>query len=42
MTNPKMTTVASYDVKFLQFLNESSKPTQAFPEFADSKTLLSI
>lgn len=42
MTNPKMTTVASYDVKFLQFLNENSQPTQPFPEFADSKTLLEL
>lgn len=40
MTDPKMTTVASYDIKFLQFLNENSKPTQSFPSFAIPETLL--
>lgn len=42
MTNIKMSTVASYDIKFLQFLDENSKSTQPFPAFADPETLLEL
>lgn len=39
---PKMTIVASFDIPYLQYLNEESRPTQDFPEFADSNTLLKL
>ncbi len=41
-SKPKMTIVASFDIPYLQYLNEASQPTQDFPEFADSNTLLRL
>ncbi|AJC50319.1 ABC transporter permease [Coxiella endosymbiont of Amblyomma americanum] len=35
-----MTTVSDFTVRHLQFLNENSHPSQPFPEFANSETLL--
>lgn len=39
---PKTITVADFTVRFLQFLDSNSRPTQPFPEFADSDTLLHL
>ncbi len=36
----KTTTVAHFDIHYLQYLDENSHPTQPFPAFADPKTLL--
>ena len=33
-------TVATYDVNYLQFINENREATQALPDFADDDTLL--
>lgn len=42
MTKPKMRIVASFDIPFLQYLDENSQATQDFPEFADPDTLLHL
>ncbi len=41
-SNEKTTRVAHFDIQYLQFLNEKSQSTQAFPAFADEKTLLDL
>ncbi len=41
MDKPNTTTIASFKIEYLQFLNEQHEPTQNFPDFAqDPKTLL--
>jgi len=43
MTEPDKTTVASFEIQYLRYLDENSKPTQAFPEFAkDPEILLAL
>ena len=37
---PKTTTVATFTIRYLQFLDANSKATQPFPEFADLNTLI--
>ncbi|AIT63844.1 pyruvate dehydrogenase (acetyl-transferring) E1 component subunit alpha [Coxiella burnetii] len=37
---PKTTTVANFTIRYLQFLDANSNPTQPFPDFADPDTLL--
>ena len=36
----KQTIVANFTIRYLQFLDSNSKPTQPFPKFADLNTLL--
>jgi 2-oxoisovalerate dehydrogenase E1 component alpha subunit len=43
MGNIDKKTIASFDIQYLRFLDENSKPTQNFPDFAnDPGTLLSL
>ena len=43
MTDPIKNTVASFEIKYLRYLDENSKPTQDFPDFAkDPEVLLSL
>ncbi|MFW0081400.1 MAG: pyruvate dehydrogenase (acetyl-transferring) E1 component subunit alpha [Coxiella endosymbiont of Haemaphysalis qinghaiensis] len=39
---PKTTTVANFAVRYLQFLDVNSQPTQPFPEFANPDNLLHL
>ena len=39
---PKMKIIASFDIPYLQYLDEHSQPTQDFPAFADPATLLDL
>ncbi|WP_304985751.1 pyruvate dehydrogenase (acetyl-transferring) E1 component subunit alpha [Coxiella-like endosymbiont] len=39
---PKMTTVANFAVRYLQFLDANSHPTQPFPEFVNPDALLHL
>lgn len=39
---PKTTTVANFTVRYLQFLDANSHPTQPFPKFANPDTLLHL
>lgn len=42
MTKPKMKIVASFDIPYLQYLDEDSQLTQPLPEFANPETLLHL
>ncbi len=42
MSKPKMKIIASFDIPYLQYLNEKSERTQDLPEFADTTTLLHL
>lgn len=39
---PKTKTIATFEIKYLQYLDEHFKPTQPFPEFATPETLLHL
>lgn len=41
-SKPTLKIVASFDIPYLQYLDENSEPTQAFPDFADDETLLTL
>ncbi len=38
----KLTTIAQFEIQYLQFLDENHQPTQPFPDFADDDTLLEL
>lgn len=42
MTKPKIKPIISFQINYLQYLNEQYEAVQPFPEFADEKTLLSL
>jgi len=43
MKEPDKTTVASFDIQYLRYLDENSQPTQDFPDFAkDPEILLTL
>lgn len=42
MSQAKQQTIAEFKVQYLQFLNAASEATQAFPDFANDKTLLEL